>query len=89
MDEAIVPADYTSAGMLTDDDMFKLLIAPLPTGVKLTVVMDCCHSGTILDLPYTFTGSAAEISRARESGSLSTGAERMRKAVRRPFVLTF
>lgn len=31
-------------------------MAPLPAGVTLTVLMDCCHSGTILDLPFCFDG---------------------------------
>lgn len=27
---------------------------PMKAGVFVTSVMDCCHSGTVLDLPYTF-----------------------------------
>ena len=33
------------------------------TGVHCTVVMDCCHSGTVLDLPYTFGADDKEMSR--------------------------
>lgn len=53
-DECLCPVDYNSAGLLRDDEVFKLLVAPLPEGAKLTCVLDCCHSGTILDLPYVF-----------------------------------
>jgi hypothetical protein len=49
-----VPVDYESAGQIRDDDLFSALIAPMPAGVILTCIMDCCHSGTVLDLPYVF-----------------------------------
>ena len=44
----------------------------LPEGVTLTVVMDCCHSGSILDLPYTIKADEGTISsvEAGESSSL-------------------
>mmetsp|Transcript_21306 Transcript_21306/g.38941 ORF Transcript_21306/g.38941 Transcript_21306/m.38941 type:complete len:1088 (-) Transcript_21306:25-3288(-) len=51
-DETIVPVDYQTAGMLSDDEMRRLLVVNLPKGVRLTVILDCCHSGTALDLPY-------------------------------------
>lgn len=55
MNEAILPSDYKSEGLLTDDELDEFLVRCLPEGVRLTVVMDCCHSGTGLDLPFTWT----------------------------------
>eukprot|EP01006_Ploeotia_vitrea_P065932 TRINITY_DN94050_c0_g1_i1.p1 TRINITY_DN94050_c0_g1~~TRINITY_DN94050_c0_g1_i1.p1 ORF type:complete len:595 (-),score=115.44 TRINITY_DN94050_c0_g1_i1:90-1874(-) len=51
LDEVLVACD---GGAVKDDDLFANLVAPLPAGVRLTCVIDCCHSGTILDLPYSF-----------------------------------
>lgn len=31
-----------------------MLVKPMKAGVTATVLMDCCHSGTVLDLPYKF-----------------------------------
>ena len=56
-DETLVPLDYQTKGQIRDDDLLKELVLPLPEGVLLTVVMDCCHSGSILDLPYEFTAN--------------------------------
>jgi len=53
-DEALVPLDFQEVGMIMDDDLFDILIAPLQDGVHMVSLMDCCHSGTILDLPYIF-----------------------------------
>lgn len=59
-DEALVPRDYTTAGMIRDDDLYDILVKPLSDGVHMVSLMDCCHSGSIMDLPYIF--------RADESG---------------------
>merc|ERR1719499_2672641 len=56
MNETILPVDFKSAGMITDDIMGDLMVKHLPEGVRLTAVMDCCHSGTGLDLPFSWTG---------------------------------
>ncbi|KAI8056165.1 caspase domain-containing protein [Syncephalis plumigaleata] len=53
-DETIVPLDYEKAGMIVDDELHEILVKPLKQGVRLTAVFDCCHSGTILDLPFTY-----------------------------------
>lgn len=54
MNETILPVDFKTAGMMTDDDLSDLVVKGLPEGARLTAIMDCCHSGTGLDLPYTW-----------------------------------
>mmetsp|Transcript_12497 Transcript_12497/g.29438 ORF Transcript_12497/g.29438 Transcript_12497/m.29438 type:complete len:561 (+) Transcript_12497:72-1754(+) len=54
MDEVLLPSDYMHAGVIVDYELFDLLIAPIPAGCKLTVVLDCCHSGYALDVPYVW-----------------------------------
>ncbi|MFH1076581.1 MAG: caspase family protein [Pseudomonadota bacterium] len=44
-DETICPHDYATAGMIKDDD-FRALLAGLPEGVNLDIILDSCHSGT-------------------------------------------
>ncbi|MCU7617480.1 caspase family protein [Chryseobacterium sp. PBS4-4] len=46
MDEAICPHDYSTAGVIRDDD-FKAIFSKLKAGVNLEVIFDCCHSGTV------------------------------------------
>jgi metacaspase-1 len=53
-DETLVPVDYASAGQIRDDDLFQVLVGSMPAGVTVTCIMDCCHSGTVLDLPFQF-----------------------------------
>jgi len=51
-DETILPTDYKTAGQIVDDELNQRLVRPLMTGVTLHAVVDACHSGTVLDLPY-------------------------------------
>ena len=59
-DEALVPRDYQDADMIRDDDLYEMLVKPLPDGVHMISLMDCCHSGTIMDLPYIFKGDGSQ-----------------------------
>ncbi|CAE7841680.1 casA, partial [Symbiodinium microadriaticum] len=54
MNETILPVDFRRNGMITDDEISERLVQTLPDGVRLTAVMDSCHSGTGLDLPYSW-----------------------------------
>ncbi|KAL3622017.1 Metacaspase-1 [Castilleja foliolosa] len=51
-DETLCPLDYEKQGMIVDNEINSTLVKPLPTGVKLHAIIDSCHSGTVLDLPY-------------------------------------
>ena len=51
-DETLVPLDYRTSGMLTDDQLRGLLTFMDPRS-KFTIVLDCCHSGTGMDLAYS------------------------------------
>lgn len=67
-DETLVPLDYESAGQIRDDDLFKILVGAMPAGVTLTCLMDCCHSGTVLDLPYKFKADGESEDMALDEG---------------------
>ncbi|KAJ3030844.1 UNVERIFIED_CONTAM: hypothetical protein HDU68_007619 [Siphonaria sp. JEL0065] len=58
LDCTLCPMDCDSAGQIRSDELHRYLVAALPEGVKLTVVMDCCHSGTVMELPYTYRPDA-------------------------------
>jgi hypothetical protein len=45
-DETLVPVDYQTAGMLTDDTL-KTFYDRFPRKGNLTLIMDSCHSGTV------------------------------------------
>eukprot|EP00538_Stauroneis_constricta_P000893 CAMPEP_0119554570 /NCGR_PEP_ID=MMETSP1352-20130426/7028_1 /TAXON_ID=265584 /ORGANISM="Stauroneis constricta, Strain CCMP1120" /LENGTH=308 /DNA_ID=CAMNT_0007601183 /DNA_START=15 /DNA_END=941 /DNA_ORIENTATION=+ len=60
-DETLIPVDFKSAGQIVDDDILKMLVKPMPAGVNVTVLMDCCHSGTVLDLPYAINATESQM----------------------------
>jgi Caspase domain len=57
-DEVIVPLDYKQAGLIRDTLVFKTLLAPMRFGITVTVMIDCCDTGMLLELPYSWTAKS-------------------------------
>ncbi|KAL7157154.1 hypothetical protein ABFS83_02G058700 [Erythranthe nasuta] len=51
-DETLWPVDHQREGTILDDEINATIVRPLPRGAKLHAIIDSCHSGTILDLPF-------------------------------------
>lgn len=63
-DEQILASD----GAIRDDQLYNDFVAKLPATTTLIAVMDCCHSGTILDLPFLWkTDPVLQCTRENES----------------------
>jgi len=54
-DEAIIPCDFNESGPIRDTLMFKTLLASMRYGVTVTCVFDCCDTGVMVDLPYSWS----------------------------------
>lgn len=54
-DEVIVPLDYKECGLIRDTLIFKTLLAPMRFGVTVTVMIDCCDTGMLMELPYAWS----------------------------------
>lgn len=69
-DEVIYPVDFERNGHIVDDMMHDIMVKPLPPGCRLTSIFDSCHSGSALDLPYTYSteGKLKEPNLAAEAG---------------------
>lgn len=57
--ECLCPADCMSnpwpGAVIVDDYLNDRFFDDLPEGVRLTCIYDCCHSGTMTDLPVRFS----------------------------------
>lgn len=59
-DEVIVPCDYATAGVVTDDMIFNII---RKTRCPTMLIFDSCNSGTVCDLMWNFNAiSASQVS---------------------------
>lgn len=50
-DEVLVPIDYQTKGFIIDNDLLDII---KNTKCRTLLVIDCCHSATMFDLPWSF-----------------------------------
>lgn len=68
-DETICPLDFRTNGMISDNDINDILVKPLLPGVTLHAIVDACHSGTVLDLPWVYKEYVLTIQKLSSSES--------------------
>lgn len=51
-DSVIVPVDFATAGFIVDDDLYAII---RNSKCRTIILMDSCNSGTVIDLPWSFT----------------------------------
>lgn len=69
-DECIVPSDFSTCGLILDDEIHDIL-ATFNSRTSVICVFDCNHSGTICDLKYRYvpsTVSSADCGRSISGG---------------------
>jgi len=54
LDEIICPVDLDWRDKVVTDDMLKKIFNKVPAGVNLTVMLDSCHSGSMMDQSYQY-----------------------------------
>ncbi|CAN6479889.1 unnamed protein product [Victoria cruziana] len=76
-DETICPLDFETAGTIVDDEINETIVRTLQHGVRLHAIIDACHSGTALDLPYVWRmGRGGLYELQDEHSSLAAGVEK-------------
>lgn len=70
-DETLVPIDYMQEGLILDDELRGLLQC-VQENCKLTVILDCCHSGTGLDLAYNVYERVGRLTMKKEDNTTLT-----------------
>jgi len=53
-DECLFPIDFDEDGVIVDDDLHALIQKHCHDKTQVTILIDACHSGTMLDLPVNY-----------------------------------
>ncbi|KAF1978891.1 peptidase C14 [Bimuria novae-zelandiae CBS 107.79] len=54
LDDSLVPVDFEYKGQLSSTLLHQHLVTRMAPGCTLFILMDCCHSGSAVELPYVY-----------------------------------
>ncbi|KAI0430329.1 peptidase C14, caspase domain-containing protein [Xylaria sp. FL1042] len=57
-DDTICPVDFLENGQITSETLHRAIVSPMNPACRLTVLFDCCHSGSACELPYVYRPDA-------------------------------
>ncbi|KAH8898244.1 peptidase C14 [Thozetella sp. PMI_491] len=57
-DDTICPVDFEQTGQIPSTTLHQTIVSPMHPGARLTILFDCCHSGSACELPYVFRPDA-------------------------------
>lgn len=72
-DETIVPLDYETQGVITDDWLYNYMVKKIEKDITLIGFSDSCHSGSVVNLKYNMQFDSKRISTS--SGQAYIGSE--------------
>ncbi|KAF2198411.1 peptidase C14 [Delitschia confertaspora ATCC 74209] len=58
IDDSIVPVDFEQRGQISSTVLHEHLVTRMAAGCTLFIVMDCCHSGSAVELPFVYRSDA-------------------------------
>lgn len=70
-DETLIPLDHEMRGPIRDFNLFHHFVHPMSKGVTVTCIIDSCHSGSILDLPYRFRSNSTSVEMEEDEDTMS------------------
>lgn len=54
LDDSIVPVDFESRGQISSTLLHEHLVTYMAPNCTLFIIMDCCHSGSAVELPFVY-----------------------------------
>jgi len=52
--ETLLPLDYEKEGPILADEIYQTLRCAMPPRATLSCIMNCCHGGSVIHLPYCY-----------------------------------